>query len=436
MVNFICSKCEKEFKQKGHYERHLARVRSCTNKKVQPPSTSNIQPLEGLTFIDLFCGIGGFHLALSNLGAKCLLACDIDEKCRAIYKTNTGLEPKSDIKELKSEEIPAFDILCGGFPCQAFSHAGRQGGFEDTRGTLFREIARILKDKQPKYFLLENVKNLKGHDGGKTLSIIYKSLQDVGYLTQEPIVLSPHHLGVPQHRERVFLLGIRKDLVTSPFKPFPALPTQKTNLSTILESGDISKSLCLSKSDTEVLDLWEEFLQFFKEKQIKLPTFPIWSEDWDSTYSLTDLPEWKQKFIQQNRQFYKENQQFLDEWLLKARTNLHFTGARTKFEWQCGSFQPNDSLWTNLFTFRPSGIRVKRANYSPALVAMAQIVYIGSQKRKLSPREVARLQSFPDSFQLHPSMSVAYKQFGNSVNVDVVKRMATYLVTEMLPTAP
>jgi DNA (cytosine-5)-methyltransferase 1 len=392
--------------------------------------------LNGMKFIDLFCGIGGFHLALSQLGATCVLACDIDEKCRTIYKKNFGLEPKSDIKEIKSEEIPNFDILCGGFPCQAFSHAGKQGGFEDTRGTLFREIARILKDKQPKYFILENVKNLKGHDKGKTISIIYKSLQEVGYCVQEPIVLSPHQLGVPQHRERVFLLGMRKDLVLKPFQPFPTMKAKKTDLLSILQTEQADKSLSLSKEDLDVLNLWEEFLQYFKQKQIKLPTFPLWSEDWDSVYSISDLPEWKQKFIQQNRQFYKDHQEFLDEWLFKARTTPSFTGSRTKFEWQCGSFQRDDSLWTLVFTFRPSGIRIKRADYSPALVAMTQIVNIGALKRKLSPREVARLQSFPDTFQLYPSMSVAYKQFGNSVSVDVVKRIATYLLNEMHPIAP
>lgn len=447
MGTFVCSTCRKEFKQKGHYERHRANLRPCSaplqsqsQSQSHSQSQSQSQPLEGLRFIDLFCGIGGFHLALSSLGATCVLACDIDAKCRDVYKTNFGLEPTTDITELKSEAIPAFDILCGGFPCQAFSHAGKQGGFEDTRGTLFREIARILKDKQPKYFLLENVKHLKTHDSGTTLTIIYKSLQEVGYVTQEPIVLSPHHLGVPQHRERVFLLGVRKDLVHHPFQPFPTLPTKPTDLSTILdpeiEADDVPNPLALSKPDRDVLDVWEAFLQHFKEKHLKLPTFPIWSEDWDSTYPLTELPAWKQKFIQQNRQFYKDNQEFLDEWLLNARTTHGFTGSRTKFEWQCGSFIANDSLWTNLFTFRPSGIRVKRANYSPALVAMAQIVYVGAQKRKLSPREVARLQSFPDSFHLHPSMSVAYKQFGNSVNVEVIKRMARYLVSEMLSTEP
>lgn len=434
MVNLVCEKCEKEFKQKGHYERHIARVRSCSNKKIVEKSSPPSKPLEGLRFIDLFCGIGGFHLALSSLGANCVLACDIDKQCRETYKKNFGIEPRTDIKEIKSEEIPDFDILCGGFPCQAFSHAGKQGGFEDTRGTLFREIARILKDKQPKYFLLENVKNLKGHDGGKTIQVIYKSLQEVGYVTQDPILLSPHHLGVPQHRERVFLLGVRKDLVATPLQSFPPIRPVKTDLSTVVEEGEVAKTLYLSKEDLEILNLWEEFVQHFKTNSTKLPTFPLWSEDWDSDYTLKDLPMWKQKFIQNNREFYKTHQAFLEEWLVKARTTPHFTGSRTKFEWQCGAFQPTDSLWTLLFTFRPSGIRVKRANYSPALVAMAQIVNLGCQKRKLSPREVARLQSFPDSFQLHPSMSVAYKQFGNSVNVEVIKRMAIYLVKEMVPT--
>jgi len=444
MVTYVCPKCEKDFKQKVHYERHEARVRPCTNKPrnviIQPTTTTtntapSALPLTGQKFIDLFCGIGGFHVALSSLGAECVLACDIDEKCRAVYKDNFGMEPKADIIELKSENIPPFDILCGGFPCQAFSHAGKQGGLEDTRGTLFREICRILKDHQPKYFLLENVKNLKGHDKGKTIQIIYKSLREVGYTTHsEPIVLSPHHIGVPQHRERVFILGIRNDLVTNQsINPFPSLKPVKTDISSILESNaKVPANLKISDTDISVLNLWDDFIQHFKKINVKLPTFPIWSDDWDSTYTITDLPEWKKKFITSNRAFYAEHKQFLEPWLNKARANTSFIGSRRKFEWQCGIFQPKDSLWNLLFTFRPSGIRTKRTNYSPALVAMAQIVNIGSQKRKLSPREVARLQSFPDSFKIHTSNSVAYKQFGNSVNVAVIKRMAEFLTQEML----
>ena len=158
----------------------------------------------------------------------------------------------------------------------------------------------------------------------------------------------------------------------------------------------------------------------------------MWSDEWDALRDLSALPEWKQKFITQNREFYQVNKEFLEPWLKKARNCQSFAGARRKFEWQCGSFRPDDSLWKLLFQFRPSGIRVKRATYSPALVAMAQIVAVGAKKRKLVPREVARLQSFPDDYIIHPSSSVAYKQFGNSVNVKVIEHMANHLLYGML----
>ena len=431
MPSYICSKCSKEFTTQSAYDRHLKRIRPCIPNNVTEHIGSDLK------FVDLFCGIGGFHLALTSLGAQCVLACDIDDKCRDVYKENFGLEPKKDILELKSEDIPPFDILCGGFPCQAFSHAGKQGGLDDTRGTLFREICRILKDCQPKYFLLENVKNLKGHDSGKTIQIIYKSLHEVGYTTHgKPILLSPHHLGVPQHRERVFILGIRNDLLmgcNGTLKAFPDIKACKTDITSILDlKSPIINSLRISKTDESVLNLWDEVVQHFKQISLKLPTFPIWSDDWDSTYEINNIPTWKQKFITNNREFFREHKQFLESWLLLARENAGFVGAKRKFEWQCGTMQKDDGIWNLLFTFRPSGIRVKRANYSPALVAMAQIVNVGSQKRKLSPREVARLQSFPDSFKIHTSANVAYKQFGNSVNVAVVKRMAEFLIKEMV----
>jgi DNA (cytosine-5)-methyltransferase 1 len=430
MVNYVCPKCEKEFKQKQHYETHMKRVRPCTNKPrnnqiIEPPAA----PMAGLKFIDLFSGIGGFHLALKSLGAECVLACDIDKKCRETYKENFGLEPQPDITTLATADIPDFDVLCGGFPCQAFSHAGAQGGLADTRGTLFKEICRILKDKQPSYFLLENVKNLKGHDKGKTIQVIYKSLREVGYTTYDnPILLSPHHIGVPQHRERVFILGVRNDLMEDKeLAPFPPVKPTKTDISSVLEPLEQSKS-GLSTADETVLLLWEQFVQHFKKAAIKLPTFPLWSDDWDSTYAVDALPTWKQKFIINNRAFYAQHQPFLRPWLEKARLQSSFAGARRKFEWQAGVFKPEDSLWTLLFTFRPSGIRVKRTNYSPALVAMAQIVYVGSRRRKLSPREVARLQSFPDSYKINASAATAYKQFGNSVNVKVITHMAAWLM--------
>lgn len=395
---------------------------------VSLPNTNNGQSSK-FKFIDLFCGIGGFHQAMISLGGECVLACDIDKFCREVYKKNYGITPFPDVTQLKTETMPDFDVLCGGFPCQAFSHSGKQLGFNDTRGTLFRDVARILKDKQPKYFLLENVKNLKGHDGGKTWNVIYNALTEVGYVTYDmPIVVSPHMLGIPQHRERVMILGIRKDIAPAELPKLPTLkPQADLNISSILETNDVDSKYSLNESDKDVLDKWEEFVQHFKSKNVKLPTFPLWTDYWDSTASYKTDPEWKQKFIKQNQEFYKTNKNFLEHWLLSARKLEGFSGAKRKFEWQCGAFKPNDSIFTSLFQFRPSGIRVKRANYSPALVAMAQIVYVGEKKRKLTPREVARLQSFPDTFQIPSSNSVAYKQFGNAVNVDVIKWAAKML---------
>ena len=396
------------------------------------------QKESSFTFIDLFCGIGGFHQAMASLGGKCVLACEIDAKCRKVYKENYGLEPEPDVTKLDTAKIPDFDVLCGGFPCQAFSHAGKQGGFEDTRGTLFQDVARILKDKKPSFFLLENVKNLIGHDGGNTWTTIYNSLTEVGYTTYDmPIVMSPHHFGIPQHRERVIIMGVRSDLVGE--QQLPVAPTYKPQPSSIEDildkDDDAPKETYLSAQDIKLLDIWEKFVQHFKAKNIKLPTFPLWTDDWTSSYTTDGLPDWKAKFIKQNREFYEAHkEEFLEGWLTEAKNISNFKGAKAKFEWQCGSFESKDSLWNLLFQYRPSGIRVKRATYSPALVALAQIVYVGSKKRKLSPREVARLQSFPEDFKLPASHSEAYKQFGNAVNVEVI-RQAALRMFELIPEA-
>lgn len=389
--------------------------------------TSNFHPF---TFIDLFCGIGGFHQAMASLGGTCVLASDIDAKCRDVYHKNYGIMPEPDVTKLDTSVMPDFDVLCGGFPCQAFSHAGKQGGFEDTRGTLFRDIVRILRDKQPRFFLLENVKNLRGHDGGKTWSTIYDNLCAAGYYTYDsPIVMSPHHFGVPQHRERVLILGIRRDLLPSGILPAaPAYRAKSTDIMSILvDDTEVPANAYLNEMDIHILEHWESFVQHFKRMSVKLPTFPLWTDEWGQTESLEGVVAWKAAFIKKNRDFYEEYRVFLEPWLLKGRELEGFRGAKAKFEWQCGTFQEDDSLWSLLFQYRPSGIRVKRATYSPALVALAQIVVVGAKRRKLCPREVARLQSFPDTFQLPPSASDAYRQFGNAVNVEVIRQAARLL---------
>lgn len=163
------------------------------------------------TFIDLFCGIGGFHYALKDLGLTGVFASDINAKCRETYSLNHKLDPEGDITQIKTQDIPCHDILCAGFPCQAFSIAGKKKGFEDTRGTLFFEIARILRDKSPTAFILENVKNLVVHDSGRTLSVILACLEDLGYKVSFKI-MTASDFGVPQNRERIIIVGHKKVL--------------------------------------------------------------------------------------------------------------------------------------------------------------------------------------------------------------------------------
>lgn len=164
-----------------------------------------------LKFIDLFCGLGGFRIAFESNGCECVFSSDIDANVAKIYEDNFKEKPKGDITKIETSEIPEHDILCAGFPCQAFSIAGRRLGFEDTRGTLFFDVARILKDKKPKAFILENVKGITNHDKGKTLEVILNTLSELNYdVTYK--VLNAKDYNIPQHRERWYCIGIRKDL--------------------------------------------------------------------------------------------------------------------------------------------------------------------------------------------------------------------------------
>ncbi len=168
-----------------------------------------------LNYIDLFCGIGGFHLAVEAacqkylIQPKCLFSCDIDAECRKAYKANFNTPPASDITKIPAESVPNHDILLAGFPCQPFSIIGQRKGFEDTRGTLFFNIAQILQTKQPSAFILENVKLLAGHNKGETLSLILETLDEIGYQTDFKI-LNALDFGLPQKRERIFIVGFKK----------------------------------------------------------------------------------------------------------------------------------------------------------------------------------------------------------------------------------
>lgn len=388
--------------------------------------------MEKFKFIDLFCGIGGFHQAMEALGGTCVFASDIDEDCRKTYKINYGITPAGDITKIGAEDIPAHDVLCGGFPCQAFSKAGNRLGFEDpTKGTLFFDICRILEYHKPKYALLENVRNLASHDHGTTWRIIHDRLVELGYnLLPEPVIFSPHYVGIPQHRERVYIMCVRKDIGNiQPFN-FDKNKMLPCTIESILQDDseiDNINAYRISKDMENLINLWNEFIQNIRVP--KLPGYPIWSDrlcDLDPNEDLSQYPDWKKKFILKNHELYINNRKYVDNWLERARKNPLFFGAKAKLEWQAGQTKcPN--IWNQIFQLRPSGIRVKVNTYFPALVAIVQTSIIGSRKRFLTPRECARLQSFPESFLPDVKEQQAYKQFGNAVNVELVKFFAQYM---------
>lgn len=388
--------------------------------------------MKSFKYIDLFCGIGGFHQAMKSLGGECVFASDIDEDCRKTYEMNYGITPVGDITKIEAADIPPHDVLCGGFPCQAFSKAGNRLGFDDpTKGTLFFDICRILKYHHPKYVLLENVRNLASHDHGKTWNVIHDKLEELGYnLLPEPVIFSPHYLGIPQHRERVYIMCIRKDI--GKVHPFTFTKEQiiTCTINSILQDdGEIPniKEYRISSDLEDLINLWNEFITNIKVE--KLPSFPVWSDrlsDLDTTEDLSQYPLWKRNFILKNNELYVNNRLFIDGWLKRARKNPLFFGAKAKLEWQAGQTK-NPNIWEQIFQFRPSGIRIKVNTYFPALVAIVQTSIIGSKKRFLTPRECARLQSFPENFLPDVKQQQAYKQFGNAVNVECVKLFARHM---------
>ena len=386
-----------------------------------------------MKFADLFCGIGGFHQALANMSMECVFACDIDESCRRTYEANYGIVPSEDVRKADESSIPSFDVLCAGFPCQPFSKAGFQKGFGDDRGNLFLDICRMADFHKPRYMILENVRNLASHDSGNTWKVIKAAIGDLGYHTYEdPLILNALDFGVPQNRERVIIMCKRKDLGELP--PLPEIPKKKpcTNLKDIL--CDHGKNRISGKLKI-VEEVWDEFVKILVSNSVPVPKFPVWTDWWDGDGEGTasDTPEKKSDFyskyknwIDKNRDFYSKNKSLLEPWLNKSRSNKEWKGAVRKFEWQAGDLKPDDGMDKVLWTARGSGIRVKRADYAPTLVALSQVPVYGPESRRLTPRELLRLQSFPDSFKYDER--AIYKQVGNAVNVKMIERCARFLI--------
>jgi len=462
MVNYSCEKCGKTFKQKGHYMKHLQRKTPCDNikdkieniveKKVDKlvkeklqdlvdkgeieikntnlisnnqnsskENTTNIKMEYQMSYIDLFCGIGGFHQALNRLNCECILACDIDKACRANYKLNYDVEVHPDVKKIDPEEIiEDIDILCGGFPCQAFSNAGKKKTFDDDRGLLFDEIMRIAKVKKPKFMFLENVKHILKVGDKKVIEYIKEKIDNFGYKLQI-FEISPHHYGVPQQRERVYFVCVRKDMYNGSDIILPPKVDDFKFEDFLDKKEKIDPKYFIDGDTLQVLNAWEEMIKIFPPGEKISPVIMINEHYNNHTQEEFDnYAEWRKGYIKANKPLIEKYKPQWDKWYEKHKCILQKREIYGKLEWQAGKIKPNDSIFDYFIQIRQSGIRVKRAHHFPTLVAISQIPIYGKEKRYITPRECARLQSFPEDFKIDELDKNSYKQFGNAVNVENV----------------
>jgi len=371
-------------------------------------------------FVDLFCGMGGFHHALESLGGTCVFASDIDKHCQESYETAFGMKPVGDIRSVLPEDVPDHDVLCGGFPCQPFSNAGHRNALEDTRGTLFQDIANIVRAKKPKVLLLENVKHIRSIQNGHVYRTIYSVFESLGY-NMKDIVLSPDAFGVPQNRERVYFMAVRNDIGTI---ELPDLTTIVKTQVPILEDT-VDKKWNISNELKTVFSAWDEMIPVLAGQRLGVPIIL----DYFREEETPDMKDWKKTYIRKNRALYESNKDAWDAWTTKHKSVLDKKAVYRKLEWQAGVMKPTDTVLKGHFIqLRQSGMRIKNATTYPTLVAIVQTSIVGDRARYLTPRECARLQSFPESHVLHPSERVAYKQLGNSVNVNVVEFVARHVL--------
>jgi DNA (cytosine-5)-methyltransferase 1 len=368
-----------------------------------------------MKYIDLFCGIGGFHKALDDLNCECVFACDIDYRCCHLYNRNFNIEPQKDITKVDEKSLPDFDILCAGFPCQPFSNGGKKQTFQDKRGLLFDEIIRIASYKKPKFMFLENVKHILKVSNGKVFDYIKEKLSSIDYNLQI-FNLSPHKFNIPQQRERIFFICVRNDIYTNDIDLY--FKNKNMSINDIIDINNNEDKYKISKEIEEVLDAWNEMIHIFEVGEKISPTILI--NDYYKNYdeeTFKTLPKWKQDYMTKNKPLINKYKNQFDEWYAKHKDLLLKREIYGKLEWQTGIIKKNDSIYNYFIQFRQSGIRVKKSNYFPTLVAIVQTPIYGKLKRYITPRECARLQSFPDDFILDANDSFAYKQLGNSVNV-------------------
>lgn len=443
-----------------------------------PPLTKT---LERFDFIDLFAGLGGFHVALEQLGGRGVFAAEWEPTLNRLYADNfPGTVVWSDVNELDTPEaiaaqVPNHQVLTAGFPCQPFSKAGEQLGFEHTlQGQLFFRVLDILKEKQPRRFILENVPNILRHKNGETLRTMLSDLREAGYDVQWR-QYSPHEFGVPQIRHRAYFVGSLDGLDGF---AWPEPTDARTDIRTVLDPA-ATPSREIPAQTERAIDMWDDFL-VRSPAEVKLPSFPIWSMEFGATYPFVDdgtpaavwedsgstgldeyqgnfgrelagltrqqqydflpsharrdgsrsFPRWKQSFLRHNRQFFSDNHSWIVPWM-NAWEPWLLPQSLQKFEWNAQGGERRIDKY--VLQVRASGIRVKRPTTAPSLIAMTntQVPILGGDilgvRRYMTPGECAELQSL-DGVRLPTSDVAAYKALGNAVNASVVKAIAEPLL--------
>lgn len=427
-----------------------------------------------MRFIDLFAGLGGFHVALENLGHECVFASEKKENLALLYEENFKIPVNRDITKVKISEIPQFDILCAGFPCQPFSKAGDQKGLDDEKnGTLFDKIVEILDYHEPEYFILENVRNLERHDNFNTWNYIKDKLENQLKYKIDKKILSPHNFGIPQHRERLFIIGAKNNI--QHFN-WPETTNSTESISDFLDVNP-SNATKLEDDKIDVINLWQEFINKIP-KEDSLPSFPIWSMEFGATYPFENeipfrtptnvldkykgafgiplkgmtreqkfdnfpnyvkknqvdkvtgdpiqFPTWKKHYIRSNRAFYEKYKIELDPVVKKIR-DLGVSSWQ-KFEWNVQGGERDLSKY--IIQFRGSGVRVKKPDFFPSLVTVStQIPIIGWENRYITPNEGARIQSL-NGISLPENIGSCFGALGNAVNAHIVELIASNLIIE------
>lgn len=304
--------------------------------------------------------------------------------------------------------------------CQAFSNGGKKKCFDDERGLLFDEIVRIARAKQPRYMFLENVKHILKVSNGEVIAYIKSKIASIGYKLQL-FQISPHNFGIPQQRERVYFVCVRNDIYNGTDVVLPTYLGKMEFQKFLDKKEDIHEKYFIKGDISNVLEAWDEMVKQFHVGEKISPT--IMMNDAFKTYTPSEFdafPVWKKDYITKNKPLIEKYRPQFAEWYKRHFEVLKKREIYAKLEWQTGPIKHNDSIFNHFIQMRQSGIRVKKGQYFPTLVAISQIPIYGKEKRYITPRECARLQSFPESFKLSPDDKKSYKQLGNSVNVDNV----------------